>query len=53
MAISAQQKVALEEIIQIILNATPAKGRRLLSSMFLTLVDRADWPHYYEASLGQ
>ena len=51
MPISVQQKAAIEEILQAILTATPSKKKRQLAEMFLTLVDRIDWPHYYEVSL--
>jgi chromatin structure-remodeling complex subunit RSC1/2 len=48
MAITSQQKAALEEIIQAVLTATPPKRSRHLADMFLELVDRTDWAHYYE-----
>ena len=53
MPITPQQKAALEEIIHAILTATPPKRSRQLAEMFLELVDRTDWGHYYEVrSLG-
>ncbi|KAF6758882.1 bromeodomain-containing protein [Ephemerocybe angulata] len=48
MPITTQQNSALNEVIHAILTATPPKGRRQLAGMFLVLVDRSDWPHYYE-----
>lgn len=51
MPILGQQKAAIEEVLQAILTATPSKKKRQLAEMFLTLVDREDWPHYYEVSL--
>ncbi|KAJ2912411.1 hypothetical protein MD484_g8004, partial [Candolleomyces efflorescens] len=48
MPITPQQKAALEEIIHAILTATPPKRSRQLAEMFLELVDRTDWGHYYE-----
>ena len=51
MPISGQQKAAIDEVLQVILTATPSKKKRQLAEMFLTLVDREDWPHYYEVSL--
>ncbi|KAJ8518925.1 hypothetical protein ONZ45_g4070 [Pleurotus djamor] len=48
MAISASQKTAAEETIQILCTATAGRSRRQLSGMFMDLVDRKDWAHYYE-----
>ncbi|EGN94159.1 hypothetical protein SERLA73DRAFT_96993 [Serpula lacrymans var. lacrymans S7.3] len=51
MAITTAQKSAIEDIINIIISATPAppsRGKRRLSAMFMDLVDRTEWPEYYE-----
>ncbi|KAG8220643.1 hypothetical protein J3R82DRAFT_2911 [Butyriboletus roseoflavus] len=48
MPITSAQKAAIEEIIDILVSTTPARGKRQLSAMFMDLVDRADWPEYYE-----
>ncbi|KAG2024033.1 bromeodomain-containing protein [Coprinopsis cinerea AmutBmut pab1-1] len=48
MTITSQQKQALEEIIQTILDAKSSRGKRQLAEMFLELVDKTDWPEYYE-----
>ncbi|KIK92078.1 hypothetical protein PAXRUDRAFT_830304 [Paxillus rubicundulus Ve08.2h10] len=48
MPISSVQKAAIEEVIDLLVSTTPARGKRQVSSMFLDLVDRADWPEYYE-----
>lgn len=48
MPITSAQKAAIEEIIDVLVATTPARGKRQLSSMFMELVDRADWPQYYE-----
>ncbi|KAL4064792.1 hypothetical protein V8B97DRAFT_1987062 [Scleroderma yunnanense] len=48
MAISPAQKTAIEEIIGILVAATPSRGKRQLAGLFLDLVDRTDWPEYYE-----
>ncbi|KAG6910616.1 hypothetical protein DXG01_009125 [Tephrocybe rancida] len=48
MTITSAQSAAIMEIINSILLMTVTKGKRLLAAMFLELVDRADWPEYYE-----
>ncbi|KAG6902000.1 hypothetical protein C0995_005800 [Termitomyces sp. Mi166 len=48
MPITPAQNVAILEIINSILTATVAKGKRQLAGMFLELVNRTDWPQYYE-----
>ena len=50
MPITPQQKVALEEVIHLILAAKSTNGKRQKADMFLELVDREDWPQYYEVS---
>lgn len=51
MTITVAQKAAIEEVIEIITATTPSRGKRLLSQLFLTLVDRTEWPEYYEVSI--
>ncbi|KAG1746902.1 hypothetical protein EDB19DRAFT_1688275 [Suillus lakei] len=48
MTITAAQKTAIEEVIEIIVATTPARGKRQLSQLFMDLVDRSEWPEYYE-----
>ncbi|EIW86165.1 hypothetical protein CONPUDRAFT_140847 [Coniophora puteana RWD-64-598 SS2] len=48
MPLTPAQKAAIEELIGILSSATPPRGKRLLSTMFMELVDRSDWPEYYE-----
>lgn len=48
MPITSAQKAAIEEIIDVLVSTTPARGKRQLATLFLELVDRADWPEYYE-----
>lgn len=47
MPISITQTTAVIEVINIIL-ATTGPKKRQLAAMFLDLVDRTDWPQYYE-----
>jgi chromatin structure-remodeling complex subunit RSC1/2 len=51
MAITAAQKNAIEEILNILYTTTPPRSKRQMAGMFLELVDRTDWPHYYEVRL--
>lgn len=51
MTITAAQKTAIEEVIEIIVATTPARGKRQLSELFMDLVDRSEWPEYYEVFL--
>lgn len=48
MALAAGQKQAIEEIINVLVNTSPPRGKRHLSAMFMDLVDRAEYPEYYE-----
>jgi hypothetical protein len=50
MAISAAQKAALDEIINTIVTLKSPRKKRVLSEMFMDLVDRAEWPEYYQVS---
>lgn len=47
MPISLAQKIAIEEVINAILDVT-TRGKRQLAAMFMDLVDRTEWPEYYE-----
>jgi len=51
MAITTAQKAAIEEVIDAITATTPPRGKRLLSQLFMSLVDRTEWPEYYEVFL--
>ncbi|KAG1741799.1 uncharacterized protein EDB91DRAFT_315460 [Suillus paluster] len=48
MTITAAQKTAIEEVIEILIATTPGRGKRQLSQLFMDLVDRTEWPEYYE-----
>ncbi|KIM39044.1 hypothetical protein M413DRAFT_447403 [Hebeloma cylindrosporum] len=48
MPISPEQKNAIEEVISAILALTTSRGKRQLAAIFMDLVDRAEWPEYYE-----
>ncbi|TFK38725.1 RSC complex protein [Crucibulum laeve] len=48
MPISSTQKSAIEEVISAILSATAPRGKRQLCTIFMELVDRDEWPEYYE-----
>jgi chromatin structure-remodeling complex subunit RSC1/2 len=48
MAITAAQKAAITEVLDAIVSAKSPRKKRVLSEMFLELVDRAEWPQYYE-----
>ncbi|KAF8798290.1 hypothetical protein BYT27DRAFT_7203401 [Phlegmacium glaucopus] len=50
MPITLSQKAAIEEIIQALLNTTSIRSKRpvKLASMFMDLVDRTEWPAYYD-----
>lgn len=48
MTITATQTAAILEILSSIMTATAPRGKRQLAGMFLELVDRTDWPQYYE-----
>lgn len=52
MTITAAQKTAIEEVIEIIVATTPARGKRRLSQFFMELVDRSEWPEYFEVFLS-
>ncbi|PPQ69200.1 hypothetical protein CVT26_003640 [Gymnopilus dilepis] len=48
MPITPAQKTAIEEVIAAILVATAPRGKRQLAAIFMDLVDRTEWPEYYE-----
>ncbi|KAJ7139219.1 hypothetical protein C8R44DRAFT_867384 [Mycena epipterygia] len=48
MGVTAAQKKAIEEVLGALTSATGAPRKRQLAGMFLELVDRNDWPEYYE-----
>ena len=45
------QKVGIQEVIKLLLDAPAPRGKRRLADMFLELVDKDDWPEYYEVFL--
>ena len=47
MPISPVQKLAIEEVMAAVLDVT-TRGKRQLAAMFMDLVDRTEWPEYYE-----
>jgi chromatin structure-remodeling complex subunit RSC1/2 len=48
MTITAAQTATILEVLSSITSATAPRGKRQLAGMFLELVDRTDWPQYYE-----
>ena len=50
MPITLPQKAAIEEIIHGLLNVTAIRSKRpvKLAAMFMDLVDRTEWPAYYD-----
>jgi chromatin structure-remodeling complex subunit RSC1/2 len=48
MTLTATQKAAIEDIIHILCTTTATRGKRQIAGMFLELVDRTDWPQYFE-----
>ena len=50
MPITLAQKLAIEEIIHALLNVTSIRSKRpvKLAAMFMDLVDRTEWPAYYD-----
>lgn len=50
MTLTSAQKSAAEEVLDVIVSTTGPRGKRHLSAMFMDLVDRADWPEYYEVN---
>lgn len=50
MPINAAQKKAVEEVISALLGVQAPRGKRNLCGMFMELVDREEWPQYYEVS---
>jgi chromatin structure-remodeling complex subunit RSC1/2 len=52
MPITLDQKTAMDQVLAAILAATAPRGKRQLSAMFMQLVDREEWPQYYEVRLS-
>ncbi|KAG7090566.1 hypothetical protein E1B28_009674 [Marasmius oreades] len=49
MPITSEQRAAIEKVINVITNTTaPGRGRRNVSTIFMSLVDRNEWPEYFE-----
>lgn len=48
MTVTAAQRSAIEQVINVIISTTPSRGKRQLSAMFVDLVDRKEYPEYYE-----
>lgn len=48
MVVTAAQTSAIKEVLQAILNQTAMRGKRQLAAMFMDLVDRQEWPQYFE-----
>lgn len=48
MVVTVPQKQAIEEVINVLVNTSPPRGKRHLSALFMDLVDRAEYPEYYE-----
>ena len=53
MTLTSAQKNAVEEVLEVIVSTTGPRGKRHISAMFMDLVDRADWPEYYEVNCVQ
>jgi len=51
MPITATQNAAIKEVIQVLLTQNAPRGRRQLAAMFMDLVDRQEWPQYFEVSI--
>ncbi|KIM81769.1 hypothetical protein PILCRDRAFT_821115 [Piloderma croceum F 1598] len=48
MTVTTAQRAAIEQVINVIISTTPSRGKRQLSAMFVDLVDRKEYPEYYE-----
>ena len=50
MPITLSQKAAIEEVIHALLTVTSIRSKRpvKLAVMFMDLVDRTEWPAYYD-----
>ncbi|KAM6491396.1 hypothetical protein JOM56_013170 [Amanita muscaria] len=51
MTLTPAQKSATEEILGTVIVTTGLQGKHQISTMFMDLVDRKAWPHYYEVIL--
>ena len=50
MAITNSQRKEIQKIIAEICETTPPRRKRQLAQSFLELVDRDNWPEYYEVT---
>jgi len=50
MPLDPAKKMAIGEVIDALLGMQAPRGKRLLCGMFMDLVDRVDWPQYYEVN---
>ncbi len=48
MPISSVQKAAIEDVIRTLEKVQAPKSKRSLCGIFMELVDREEWPEYYE-----
>ena len=48
MPLDPAKKTAIGEVIDALVGMQVPRGKRLLCGMFMDLVDRVDWPQYYE-----
>ncbi|KAF9261985.1 hypothetical protein L218DRAFT_869069 [Marasmius fiardii PR-910] len=49
MPITSGQKAAIENVINVVTSTVaPGRGKRNISTMFMELVDRNEWPEYFE-----
>jgi hypothetical protein len=51
MSLIPAQKSAIEEVINVLTTTPVPRGKRRLAEMFMDLVDKDEWPEYYEVSL--
>lgn len=51
MPISPIQKSAIEDVIKTLEKTQAPRGKRVLCGIFMELVDREEWPEYYEVML--
>lgn len=50
MPLDPAKKTAIGEVIDALVGMQVPRGKRLLCGMFMDLVDRVDWPQYYEVN---
>lgn len=51
MPLDPAKKTAIGEVVDALLRMQAPRGKRLLCGMFMDLVDRVDWPQYYEVNV--